>query len=205
MKKRTALRTPAAQSNCVMREANGVAPRLRCARMNRGLSAGLARDGRTASSTAAVSTSVGTAPTTVAGSDDASGKPCKAEQPTPAVKGQPAVPVPLGPPPTKLVTKDLKVGTGPAVALNDSVTMQYVLVACSTGQMVQSSWSTSPFTAQLSEGRLIEGWIQGIPGMKVGGRRLLVVPPSLGYGAQGNQGIAPNETLIFVVDLLKIG
>ncbi len=121
------------------------------------------------------------------------------------MKGQPAVPVPVGPPPTKLVTKDLKVGTGPAVAVNETVTMQYVLVSCSTGEMVQSSWSSSPFTAALTEGQLIDGWIQGIPGMKVGGRRMLVVPPSLGYGAQGQQGIAPNETLIFVVDLLKIG
>jgi len=159
------------------------------------------------SSPKVTSTGDGASTTTVdsGAGDGAAGKPCKAETGGPTATSEPAVPVPVGPPPTKLVSKDLKVGTGAAAAEGGTVTVQYVLVACSTGQVVQSSWSATPFTGQLVKGALIDGWVQGIPGMKAGGRRLLVIPPALGYGAQGQQGIAPNETLVFVVDLISVG
>jgi len=76
------------------------------------------------------------------------------------------------------------------------------LMAWSTGEVVESSWSGEPATFGLNQ--VILGWQQGIPGMKVGGRRLLVIPPALGYGEAGGGPIGPNETLIFVVDLINI-
>jgi peptidylprolyl isomerase len=78
-----------------------------------------------------------------------------------------------------------------------------VLASWSTGKVIQSSWTTgSPATFPLAQ--VIPGWQQGMPGMKEGGRRLLIIPPALGYGAQGAGPIGPNETLIFVVDLVKV-
>jgi peptidylprolyl isomerase len=75
-------------------------------------------------------------------------------------------------------------------------------MAWSTGEIVESSWSSQPATFGLNQ--VIVGWQQGIPGMKEGGRRLLVIPPALGYGEAGGGPIGPNETLIFVVDLIKV-
>ena len=75
-------------------------------------------------------------------------------------------------------------------------------MAWSSGEIVESSWIGDPATFPLSG--VILGWQQGIPGMKEGGRRLLVIPASLGYGETGQGPIAPNETLIFVVDLIKV-
>ncbi len=74
--------------------------------------------------------------------------------------------------------------------------------------MIQASWTSQPFTFELGAGQVIKGWDEGVVGMKVGGRRELIIPPGLGYGAtapQGASGIAANDTLVFVVDLLKIG
>jgi len=83
------------------------------------------------------------------------------------------------------------------------MTVHYTLIAWSTGKVVDSSWDGgSPATFPL--GQVIKGWQEGIPGMKVGGRRLLVIPPDLGYGAAGGGAIGPNETLIFVVDVVGI-
>ena len=84
------------------------------------------------------------------------------------------------------------------------MTVQYVGVSYSTGEQFDASWDRgSPAQFQLSEGQLIQGWIEGIPGMKVGGRRLLVIPPTLGYGTQGQPpDIGPNETLVFVIDMI---
>jgi peptidylprolyl isomerase len=121
-------------------------------------------------------------------------------------KGAPAVPIKPGPPATSLVTKDLKVGTGAVVPKGASkVTVNYIGVSCSTGKIFDSSWSRNQtFDADLSGG-VIQGWIQGIPGMKVGGERLLEIPPALGYGASGSPPtIAANETLFFVVDVVKV-
>ena len=105
--------------------------------------------------------------------------------------------------PADLQTKDIIVGTGAPVIATSIIEAHYVLMTWSTGQVVQSSWdSGQSFTTQLSG--VISGWQQGIPGMKEGGRRLLIIPPALGYGASGSGPIAPNETLIFVVDVIKV-
>ncbi len=144
-----------------------------------------------------------TSPTTGAVTD-AAGKPCVAMKGT-LPKGAPAVPITPGPPPTKLTTKDIKVGTGATVPKDaKKVTVNYIGVSCSTGEIFDSSWSRNQtFDADLSGG-VIQGWQQGIPGMKVGGERELIVPPSLGYGTDGSPpSIAPNETLYFVVNVVS--
>jgi peptidylprolyl isomerase len=107
-----------------------------------------------------------------------------------------------GPAPLKLITKDIIVGKGAAATATSTVTAQYVVASWKTGTVYQTSWTAQPFTAPLSN--LILGWQQGIPGMKIGGRRLFIIPPALAYGAQGAGNIPPNETLIFVVDLLAV-
>jgi peptidylprolyl isomerase len=138
---------------------------------------------------------------------DAAGKKCKAATGVPKKKDKPVVEMPAGElPPKKLVTKDLKVGTGAAAALGDSIEVQYVGIACSTGKQFDSSWDRDkPFDTPLTEASgLIKGWTQGIPGMKVGGRRMLTVPADLAYGAGGQGDIRPNEALVFVIDLLKV-
>ncbi len=90
--------------------------------------------------------------------------------------------------------------------VGDKVTAQYVLATYSTRQEVQASWDSAPFTFVLAEGNVIDGWVRGVPGMKVGGRRELVIPPSLGYGSQSpGPGIAANDTLVFIVDVVKVG
>ena len=104
--------------------------------------------------------------------------------------------------PTTLISKDITVGTGKSAVSSSTVTAQYVVASFKTGTVYQTSWTAQPFTSPLSN--LIPGWQQGIPGMKVGGRRLFIIPPSLAYGAQGAGNIPANETLIFVVDLLAV-
>jgi peptidylprolyl isomerase len=117
-------------------------------------------------------------------------------------KGAPDVPVEVGPRPTALVKKDLKKGTGKEVKEGDTVKVNYIGVACKTGKIFDSSYkSGEPVEFPLSN--VIPGWQQGIPGAKVGGRRLLGIPGDLAYGAQGSPpDIGPNETLWFVVDVL---
>jgi peptidylprolyl isomerase len=119
---------------------------------------------------------------------------------------EPTITVPPGTPPTQLETKDLIVGTGPAAKAGDTVSVQYVGVAYSSKQIFDSSWSRGqPFQFALGKGTVIPGWDQGVVGMQVGGRRELIIPPSLAYGAQSpGSGIAANDTLIFIVDLVKI-
>jgi peptidylprolyl isomerase len=118
----------------------------------------------------------------------------------------PTVVVPPGAPPTQLESADLIVGTGPAVTDGEAVSVEYVLATYSTRKVIQSSWSGQPFQFTLGEGQVIPGWDKGVVGMRVGGRRELIIPPSLGYGAVSpGAGIAVNDTLVFVVDLLKIG
>ena len=120
---------------------------------------------------------------------------------------KPKVDVPSGPPPQKLVIKDLKKGTGPAAKTGDTVTVQYVGVNYANGRQFDASWDRGqPFSFQLGAGMVIPGWDQGVVGMKVGGRRELIIPPDLAYGAQGAPpDIPPNATLVFVIDLEKIG
>ncbi len=116
---------------------------------------------------------------------------------------KPVVKSPGGTPPNKEVIKDLIVGTGTEAKAGQSVTVNYVGINYKSGKEFDSSWKRNePFTFTLGKGQVIPGWEKGIPGMKVGGRRELVIPPALGYGAKGSSTIPPNETLIFVVDLL---
>ncbi len=116
---------------------------------------------------------------------------------------KPVVTPPSGPPPKKEVIKDLIVGTGAEAKTGQTVTMNYVGVNYKSGKEFDSSWKRNePFTFTLGQKKVIAGWEKGIPGMKVGGRRELVIPPALGYGATGSGSIPPNETLVFVVDLL---
>lgn len=114
--------------------------------------------------------------------------------------------MPPGSPPTQLESADLIVGSGPACTKGEEATVQYVLATYSSRKVVQSSWTGQPFQFTLGAGQVIPGWDQGVVGMKVGGRRELIIPPSLGYGDQSpGPGIAANDTLVFVIDLLQIG
>jgi peptidylprolyl isomerase len=120
---------------------------------------------------------------------------------------KPVIDKPAGSPPRHLVKEDIVKGKGPAAKKGDSVTMQYVGVSFSNGEQFDASWDTgAPFGPfQLGTGQVIPGWDKGIVGMRKGGRRKLVIPPELAYGSTGQGPIAPNETLIFVVDLVSIG
>jgi peptidylprolyl isomerase len=119
---------------------------------------------------------------------------------------QPTITPPTGAPPTKLVTKELVPGTGSVAEKGDSVTVNYVGALYKTGKVFDASWDHTPkepFSFTLGSGSVIKGWEQGVAGMRVGGRRELIIPPDLGYGTQGSPPkIPPNETLVFVVDLL---
>src|SRR4051794_38309608 len=120
---------------------------------------------------------------------------------------KPAIPKPKGNPPASLQVRDVLQGNGKPAESGDTLTVQYVGVSWSTGQEFDSSWSRGkqPFKFKLGAGMVIPGWDQGLVGMRPGGRRELVIPPNLAYGPQGQPpAIAPNETLIFVVDLQKV-
>ena len=111
-----------------------------------------------------------------------------------------------GPAPADLLIEDITVGEGTEATAGQFVSVHYVGVSHSTGEQFDASWDRGEaFQFPLGGGRVIAGWDQGVQGMKVGGRRKLVIPPHLGYGARGAGGvIKPNETLIFVVDLLGV-
>jgi peptidylprolyl isomerase len=120
-------------------------------------------------------------------------------------KTKPKVEVPGGPPPKKLVLENLEEGEGPAAKAGDKIAVQYVGVDYESGKQFDASWDRGePFSFTLGAGEVIRGWDQGIEGMKVGGRRELIIPPNLAYGSQQAGPIAPNSTLVFVVDLLEI-
>ena len=119
---------------------------------------------------------------------------------------KPEITIPGGTPPTSLVVEDLTVGTGPEAVPGQRVDVHYVGVSWSTGQQFDASWDRrATFDFKLGGGEVIAGWDQGVAGMRVGGRRRLTIPPDLGYGARGAGGvIQPNETLVFVVDLVSV-
>ena len=131
---------------------------------------------------------------------------------TPAAAGdntdletKPVVAKPTGEPPSKLVKDDIVVGKGRAAKAGDMATVQYVGVSFSTGEQFDASWdSGQPFPFTLGAQEVIAGWDQGVAGMKVGGRRQLTIPPDLAYGPAGQGPIGPNETLVFVVDLVDL-
>ena len=119
---------------------------------------------------------------------------------------KPDVSIPEGSPPAELVVEDLSEGDGDEATAGQKVSVHYVGVSWSTGQQFDASWDRgSPFEFGLGGGQVIRGWDDGVAGMRVGGRRRLTIPPELGYGARGAGGvIGPNETLVFVVDLLGV-
>ena len=120
-----------------------------------------------------------------------------------AVAGQtPIISKPEGTPPAELTFTDVIVGTGAEVLPTSTLTVHYTLMAWSTGKIIESSWSGQPATFPLAQ--VVEGWQKGLPGAKEGGRRLLILPPSMGYGAAGAGPIGPNETLIFAVDIIGV-
>jgi len=122
-------------------------------------------------------------------------------------KTKPKVTVPSGAPPKKLEIEELEKGTGATAKAGDEVTVQYLGVGYDSEEEFDSSWSRNePFSFNLGAGEVIKGWDQGVAGMKVGGRRELIIPANLAYGPAGSPPvIGPNETLIFVIDLLAVG
>ena len=123
------------------------------------------------------------------------------------VPSGPTIKLPTGSAPTQMVVKDLKTGSGAAAKSGDQVSVQYIGVLYDNGSKFDSSYDHGqPFSFKLGGGQVIPGWDQGVAGMKVGGRRELIIPPGLAYGAQGQPPtIPPNATLVFVIDLVKIG
>ena len=136
------------------------------------------------------------------------------EEPSPSAQRQalkdtstkPEIPKPSGSPPRRLVQEDIVKGKGPPAKPGDTLTVNYVGVAFSTGAEFDASWDRGqPFDLPLGAGRVIKGWDRGLVGIRKGGRRMLTIPPELAYGTQGYPPtIGPNETLIFVVDALAI-
>jgi peptidylprolyl isomerase len=123
-----------------------------------------------------------------------------------AEKTKPKVTVPKGISPKNFAIKEVEEGTGAEAKSGDKVTVQYVGVGYDSEEEFDSSWSRNePFSFKLGGGEVIQGWEQGVEGMKVGGRRELLVPGKLAYGAAGSPPkIGPNETLIFAIDLLAV-
>jgi len=147
------------------------------------------------------------------GSDDSSSTDANTEasaaapsESTESMQTKPKVTVPNGAPPKQLEEKELVEGTGAEAKSGDEVSVQYVGVNYKNGKEFDASWDRGePFTFSLGAGEVIPGWDQGIVGMKEGGRRELIIPPELAYGPAGNPPvIGPNETLVFVVDLLSV-
>ena len=118
---------------------------------------------------------------------------------------KPEVDFPGGEPPTELEISDIWQGDGAVAKAGDTVQVHYVGVAYSTGEEFDTSWSRgAPLEFRLGVGQVIAGWDQGVQGMRVGGRRQLIIPPRLAYGDRGaGRSIAPGETLIFVCDLVS--
>jgi peptidylprolyl isomerase len=119
---------------------------------------------------------------------------------------KPVIPRPSGSPPRRLQKEDIVRGKGPAAKSGDTLTVHYAGVTFSTGEEFDASWNSGqPFIFELGAGKVIAGWDKGMVGMRRGGRRILTIPPEQAYGPAGQPPtIGPNETLVFVVDLLAI-
>jgi peptidylprolyl isomerase len=157
----------------------------------------------TTATTAGVQPATTTAPTT--GASTIAPIPAQDLSPAGTAGSAPTLIVPPGAPPTQLESADLITGTGAVATVGAKVTVEYVLATYSSRKVIQSSWTSQPLQITLATGQVIPGWIKGVPGMRVGGRRELIIPPSLAYGSQSpGAGIAPNDTLLFIVDLQKI-
>jgi peptidylprolyl isomerase len=119
---------------------------------------------------------------------------------------KPEIPQPTGSPPRKLVVDDIVSGKGPPAKAGDTVVVHYVGVNFSNGREFDASWDTgAPLPLQLGQDQVIEGWDRGLVGIRKGGRRMLTIPPELGYGPEGDPpDIPPNETLVFVMDAVDV-
>jgi peptidylprolyl isomerase len=119
---------------------------------------------------------------------------------------KPVIEKPTGAPPRRLDKEDIVRGKGPKAQAGDTMIVNYVGVSFSTGEEFDASWdSGQTFPDTLGRGQVMEGWERGLVGMREGGRRQLVIPPELGYGAEGRPpAIAPNETLVYVIDAVDI-
>lgn len=150
-------------------------------------------------------TALPTAGTSEAAEEDtSSGEPGDPPKVSGSLDEKPEIADTKGDPPSELVEKDIKKGTGPEAKNGDKVKVNYVGRNWSNNAEFDTSWGKDPFEFTLGEGGVIKGWDEGVLGMKKGGRRLLIIPPDLGYGPQGSGDIPANETLVFVVDLVEI-
>jgi peptidylprolyl isomerase len=156
---------------------------------------GVGKENSSDSALATPSTPAATTPTTPAAT---------AKTPTSGpLSKEPTVTPPAGAAPVKLVVKDIITGTGAEAKAGQMATVNYVGALFHGGKVFDASWKRSePFSFSLGQGQVIAGWDQGVAGMKVGGRRELVIPASLAYGAAGRPGIPANSPLVFVIDLL---
>jgi len=132
--------------------------------------------------------------------------PAEAEKELEDTSKRPVIPKPTGTPQRRLVKEDIVKGKGRGAKPGDVVVVNYVGMNFSNGQEFDASWDRGePFPVQLGAGNVIPGWEKGLIGIKKGGRRKLTIPPELGYGAEGSPpAIPPNETLIFVIDVVSI-
>ncbi|RSM61339.1 peptidylprolyl isomerase [Amycolatopsis sp. WAC 01376] len=169
----------------------------------------LAACGEKSNTAGSAPSSSGAAPASASSSAPAAptGKECTAEdvKTTGKFGEAPTITIPDDcDPPKKLITKDLEPGTGEGAKAGAKLQMNYSLVTWSNKQKLDSSFDRGePFDLTLGAGDVIKGWDQGLDGIKQGARRLLIIPPDLGYG-QGGNGIAPNETLVFVTDAVSV-
>lgn len=156
--------------------------------------------GSTVSPGASASTSASPAP--------AAPKTCATFKPNPPTKGSPVVPQVKGSLSDKLVTKDIKVGHGPAAKKGATVKVLYTGVSCDTGKVFDASWLHPPLkpfpVTPLGSAQVIPGWNQGLIGIKAGGTRELIIPASLAYGAAGQGPIQGNDTLVFLVEAKSV-
>lgn len=134
------------------------------------------------------------------------GLPAESSEAAMSEPTKPRIDVPEGTPPTELTVRDLVIGDGPEAKPGNVVQVHYVGVTFASGKEFDASWDRGqPFKFAVGGGRVIKGWDRGIRGMRVGGRREIIVPPRLGYGKQSPSPLIPaGSTLVFVVDLLTV-
>jgi peptidylprolyl isomerase len=162
--------------------------------------------GATEASVASTTSTTAPTPTSTTSTTASTPTATTPKPPSPLSK-KPVVVVPKGPAPKTLVVKDLIKGNGPTAETGSTLTVNYVGVLYNSGKEFSSSWKTGQALApfKLGQGAVIPGWDKGLVGLKVGGRRELVIPPNLAYGKNGRPPtIPPNATLVFVVDLLGV-
>jgi peptidylprolyl isomerase len=135
---------------------------------------------------------------TVPGVPPLTGNPTDLTKPSQAKAG-------TGQPPTKLVTQDVVVGKGTAAKLSDSVDVRYSGTLYPNGELFDASWQQGDEPINFPLSNVVPGFAQGIVGMQPGGRRVIVIPPDLGYGSRTAGPIPAGSTLVFVVDLVKVG